>query len=194
MKWKPYQEYKQIAKPWLNQIPASWNLSRIKYTTYVKGRIGWQGLRSEEFVDNGPFLVTGTDFIDGKINWQTCYHVTEERYSEDTYIHLKNGDLLITKDGTIGKIAIVQGLQERATLNSGVFLTRQISKDCDTRYIYWLLNSKIFTNFIDYNKSGSTISHLFQNVFVEFLFPIPSITEQQAIATFLDRETEHIDN
>ena len=45
---------------------------------YVKGRIGWQGLRADEFVEEGPYLVTGTDLQNGKVNWNTCYHITNE--------------------------------------------------------------------------------------------------------------------
>ena len=47
---------------------------KIKHNTYVKGRIGWQGLKSDEFIDEGPYLVTGTDFNDKLVNWNTCYH------------------------------------------------------------------------------------------------------------------------
>jgi len=193
MRWRRYPAYQNNNRPWLGYLPDKWEIKRIKQTTYVKGRIGWQGLRSDEFIDEGPCLVTGTDFLNGKVNWHSCYHVSDERYSEDPYIHLQEGDLLITKDGTIGKVAIVKDLQGKATLNSGVFLTRQITDHCLTEYIYWVLNSKVFINFTDYTKAGSTISHLYQNVFVEFAFPVPSLVEQRTIAAFLDRETERID-
>jgi len=193
VKWQIYHEYKSTLKPWLGNIPDKWDLKRIKHTTYVKGRIGWQGLRSDEFIDDGPYLVTGTDFINGKVNWQSCYHISEERYLEDPYIQLQNGDLLVTKDGSIGKLAIVSELPDKSSLNSGIFLTRQITKHCLPEFLYWVLSSAAFTNFIDYTKLGSTISHLYQNVFVEFTFPVPSIEEQHTIITFLNRETERID-
>jgi len=44
------------------------NKKKIKHSTYVKGRVGWHGLSSNDFIDDGPFLVTGTDFLNGKIN------------------------------------------------------------------------------------------------------------------------------
>ncbi len=188
-----YIRYKDSGVEWLGEVPEGWDINKIKYSTYVKGRIGWQGLRSDEFVDIGPYLVTGTDFIRGKVNWDTCYHVSENRYKEDPYIHLRNSDLLITKDGSIGKIAIVENLPDNATLNSGIFLTRCIDNTYITQYMFYLLNSDIFFSFIDFKKAGSTISHLYQNVFVEFSYPQPPLPEQHAIATFLDRETARID-
>ena len=52
---------------------------------------------------NGEYmLVTGTYFKDGEINYSTCVYVAKERYEMDKYIILKNDDVLITKDGTIG--------------------------------------------------------------------------------------------
>lgn len=194
MKWQAYPKYKDSDVEWLGKIPEEWEINRIKHTTYVKGRIGWKGLKSDEFIDEGPYLLTGTDFDKGRINWHRSYHVSEERYKEDPYIQLKENDLLITKDGTIGKVAIVKNLPGKACLNSGIFVTRPTKKEYITSYMYWLLNSEVFSRFIDYTKTGTTISHLYQNVFVEFAFPRPSITEQHTIAAFLDCETSRIDN
>jgi type I restriction enzyme S subunit len=193
MKGKPYPKYKPTGVEWLGEVPEHWKVKRIGHNTYVKGRIGWQGLTADEFIDAGPFCVTGTDFINGKVNWKTSYHVLNERYQEDPYIQLKEGDLLITKDGTIGKTAVVIGLIGKATLNSGIFLTRPLNHTYSTLFMYWVLNSKVFIDFIDLSKTGTTISHLYQNVFVRFKFPLPPLPEQRTIAAFLDRETGRID-
>lgn len=192
MKLPPYSRYKSSGVEWLGDVPEHWEKYRIKHTTYVKGRIGWQGLRFDEFIDEGPYLVTGTDFVDGRINWNTCYHITPERFQEDLHIQLREDDLLITKDGTIGKVAIVKEMPGPTSLNSGVFVTRPTRSVYSTGYMYWLLNSNVFSAFIDSQKSGVTIAHLYQNVFVEFCYPTPPLTEQQAIASFLDRETGRV--
>src|SRR5690606_17443865 len=142
----------------------------------VKGRIGWKGLRSDEFLEESDgFVVTGTDFKNGRIQWETCYQIPQARYDEDPFIQLREGDILITKDGTIGKIAVVENMPKIATLNSGVFVTRPYGDDYAPEFMYWLLVSEIFVSFYDYNKSGSTIQHLYQNIFNEFKFPVPPI-------------------
>lgn len=167
---------------------------KIKHTTYVKGRVGWKGLTSDEFLERGySYLVTGTDFIDGKVQWETCYHIDKDRYEEDPYIQLQEGDLLITKDGTIGKVALVKGLKGFACLNSGIFVIRPVTGDYVTEFMYWILVSNVFKEFNNYTSSGSTIKHLYQNVFVEFKFPTPEIEEQKAIAAFLAEKTAQID-
>jgi type I restriction enzyme S subunit len=188
-----YAEYQSHPIRWLSSLPRHWTTKRIKHTTYVKGRIGWQNLRSDEFVDEGPFCVTGTDFDNGKIRWERSYHVSPSRYAEDSYIQLRDGDLLITKDGSIGKVALVQNLPDLACLNSGLFVTRPLRNEYYTSFLYWVLASDVFTHFIDYMKSGSTIQHLYQNVFVEFAFPVPPLDEQRVIAAFLQDQTARID-
>ncbi len=192
---KKYDNYKDSGIEWIGDLPSNWQIKRIKHTTYVKGRIGWQGMRSDEFLESSDsYVVTGTDFMKGLVKWDTCYQVPLERYEEDPFIQLREGDLLITKDGTIGKIAVVKDIPKIATLNSGVFLTRPLFDSYVPEFMYWILYSEVFKTFYDYNKSGSTIQHLYQNVFNEFKFPLPTIKEQQAIVNYLDQKTTQIDD
>lgn len=188
-----YSSYKESNVNWLGLIPESWGITKIKFNTYVKGRVGWHGLNSEEFSEIGIHLVTGTDFKDGFVNWDSCYRITEERYHEDPYIQLQEGDLLITKDGTIGKLARVKDLPGRATLNSGIFLVRAQNSAYLENYLYWILRSASFDYFMDLHKAGSTIQHLYQEVFNQFSFPIPSKNEQLRLVSYLDRETSKLD-
>jgi len=103
---------------WIGDIPKEWSMKKIKYISVLKGRIGWQGLTSDEYTDERAFLITGTDFANGHINWDTCVHVPMKRWEQAKDIQIENGDLLITKDGTVGKVAIVDGLNSPASLNS----------------------------------------------------------------------------
>lgn len=189
----PNAKTKDSGIEWLGYINTDWKVKKIKHTTFVKGRIGWQNLRADDFIDEGPHLVTGTDLDNGRINWEGCYRVDEERYLADPFIILEENDVLITKDGTIGKVALVRNKPEKATLNSGVFVTRPIKNDYLPEYFFWVLNSEVFSHFYDFNKSGSTIQHLYQNVFVEFSFAIPSMLEQERIVAYLNERSKYFE-
>lgn len=90
--------------------------------SYLKARIGWQGLATAEHLETGKYiLITGTDLKNGKVDWNNCCYVKQERYDQDKNIQVNIGDILLTKAVTIGKIAYVDQLPEPATLNSGVF-------------------------------------------------------------------------
>lgn len=191
-----YDSYTNSNILWVGDYPSHWSITQVKYEAYVKARVGWHGLKSDDFTDEGPYLVTGSDFKSSRIHWQDCYHCDLKRYEQDPYIQLGNGDLLITKDGTIGKVALVQGLgiADKATLNSGVFVVRPLRNNFSTKFYFWLLQSKIFTDFVDFNKTGSTIVHLYQDTFVNFSYASPQVCDQIKISDFLDHETTKIDN
>ena len=184
---------KESGIDWIGQIPEEWQISKIKFTTQLNGRIGWQGLTSAEYKEEGPYLITGTDFQNGTINFETAVHIDERRWSEASQIQVENGDLLITKDGTVGKVAIISGLDGKASLNSGV-LRIQTIEEIDKRFLYYVLLSDEFWMWFNFTNSGaSTILHLYQNVFDEFTFTFPPKNEQQKIANFLDKKTAQLD-
>lgn len=179
---------------WIGDIPESWSIKRVKYLATLKGRIGWQGLTSDEYTDEGPYLITGIDFENGKVNWDNCVHISRERWEEATEIQIQNGDLLITKDGTVGKVAIVSELNDLASLNSGVLVIRTNS-GFDRRFLFWVLQSEEFWVWFRLKNAGnSTIIHLYQNDFAEFCYTYPKTIEQTLIADFLDEQCEKIDS
>lgn len=179
---------------WIGDIPESWNTKRVKYVASLKGRIGWQGLTSDEYIDEGPYLITGIDFQNGCIDWSNCVHVSDKRWEEASEIQIRNGDLLITKDGTVGKVAIVSGLESKASLNSGVLLIRT-GKEYDKRFLFWVLQSEEFWTWFRLKNAGnSTIIHLYQGDFAEFCYTFPRLPEQQAIADYLDAQCAKIDS
>ncbi|BBM86642.1 restriction endonuclease subunit S [Candidatus Uabimicrobium amorphum] len=194
MSYQPYPEYKDSVMPKTTKIPNHWSLEKIKFNSYVKGRVGWQNLRKDEYTELGPYLVTGAHFDkkDG-VNWEACYHVSEERYQLDKDIWIKKNDLLMTKDGTIGKIAHIKELPGKACLNSHLLIIRDLQQKYIARYAYYLLISPVFKVFVALRQSGTTFHGITQEAVEEFKLILPPLLEQKAIATFLDRETAKID-
>lgn len=157
----------------------------------IKARIGWQGLTQKEHQLTGEYnLVTGTDFVDGKVDFGRCVFVSKERYDQDPYIQLRNDDILITKDGTIGKVAVVCDMPRPATLNSGVFVIRDKSNKLTVRYLYHYFLAPEFRRVVDGKLTGCTIAHLNQQVLVSLPINIPPLAEQKRIAGELDRICE----
>ena len=191
---KKYKTYKNSGVEWIGEIPEEWSVVPLKHYLSLKGRIGWKGLKSEEFQENSyAYLVTGQDFNSDVVNWNRCYQINKERYDEDPFIQLENGDVLVTKDGTIGKVAKVVDLDKPACLNSGIFVVKQKKNVFEQNYLYWVLVSNQLKEFVGFNSSGSTIAHLYQNVFENMPLTVPSMSEQQAIASYLDNKVGQID-
>ena len=157
----------------------------------LNARIGWQRLTKAEYMSKGDYLlITGTDFTEThEIDYSTCVYVTEERYKQDPKIQLKNGDILITKDGTLGKVAQVKGLEMPATLNGGVFVVRCKDRSLENRFILHYLLSNHFQSVVEQQKTGSTISHLTQTLFSRLMIPLPPLEVQREIVRILDNFT-----
>ena len=152
----------------------------------MHARIGWQNLRTSEFLESGEYvLITGTDFNDGTINYSTCHYVEKERYIQDKNIQITNGSILITKDGTLGKVAYVEGLKIPATLNAGVFNV-EIRDDnaFDGKYLFQYLKAPFLMGYVSKRATGGTIKHLNQNILVDFPIVLPNKEEQAKIGEF----------
>ena len=187
-------ETKDSGVKWIGTVPADWTLLKMKHYSYMKGRIGWQGLTADEFIDEGPYLVTGTDFEKGHVCWDRSYHISEKRYKEAVPIQLKVGDLLVTKDGTIGKLAYIDELPGKASLNSHLLVIRPVGEKYINRFLYWILGSTVFQGYYELVSYGSTMDSLSQEKIGEFEFYAPSLDEQRAIAAFLDVKCAEIDS
>jgi type I restriction enzyme S subunit len=136
--------------------------------------------------------VGGSDFSDGRVNWDATPYVDKWRYDQDVNIQLQAQDVLITKDGTIGKVALVDSLPEPTTLNSGVFVVRPKRNAYDSGFLFCMLRSRAFEEFVAGLSAGSTINHLYQKDLVTLAFTVPSdLAEQRAIArALLDADAE----
>ena len=172
----------------VGRIPLDWDATSIDKSCTLKARIGWQGLTTGEYLLQGDYiLITGTDFKDGYIDWKNCCYVSKWRYDQDNNIQIKEGDVLISKDGTIGKVAFLNSIPGPGTLNSGVFIVRPKQGDIvNQAYLSWIFKSIWFKSFIDQLTAGSTINHLYQKDFVKFQLVYPKDkSEQTRIATAL---------
>ena len=127
-------------------------LTTIEKSCSLHARIGWQGLTRKEYLEQGDYyLVTGVDFENGRIAFDRCHYVTKDRYEQDSHIQIGIDDILVTKDGTIGKVAIIdKQLDMPATLNSGVFVVRPKDKErLLPSYLKYALESGCFNRFIE---------------------------------------------
>ena len=146
---------------------------------YIKGRIGWKGLKKDEYLEHSDFrIINGESLTKAGIDWSKAGYISQSRYDESPEIMLKNGDILLSKDGTIGKIGYIDSLSAPTTVASGIFVIRNIQSNIiSTTFIYYLLKSRLFTAFITARTEGSVIPHLYQKDFMQFEFPLPSKDE-----------------
>lgn len=183
---------RQDFKFWKNDsLPIGWCESKIGNLLYFAGRIGWKGLKADEYTEEGPFLLSVYNLNDGdEVTYNRVYHITEERYEESPEIMVEIGDVLLTKDGAgIGKLGYVKELPQKATINSSLLLIRP-GEAAISKYVYYILSGPNLQRIVKERITGSATLHLFQRDIKEFTIPVPSIEEQEKIVDVIDKMLE----
>ncbi len=192
MKSKQVQEFKETE---IGKIPADWTVEKLQDHLIIKGRIGWKGLKKSEFSETGDcIIVNGIDIKNGEINWDSCLRVPKWRYDESPEIKLRNGDILMTKDGTIGKTCFLYDLTENATVASGIFIIRNNSEILLQNFFFAYLNSFYFKALVNTRIEGSVIPHLYQRDLTQLLIPLPTLPEQEKICSHIENLNSKIKN
>jgi type I restriction enzyme S subunit len=169
----------------LGTIPEHWEIDKLENHLIIKGRIGWKGLQISEYVKDGPFIVGGLQIKNNNVIWEECAHVTPSRYEESPEIMLRESDILMTKDGTIGKLAYIKKLADKATVASHIHVIRKKTNKVLPQFLFYFFKSPRFQNMIESKISGSVVPALTQKDINNTVFPIPPIQEQQSIGIIL---------
>ena len=177
----------------IGMVPKDWDVVILEHHADIRGRIGWKGLKQSEYVENGPSLIANKHIKNGKIDWESCDHITVERYNESIEIGLELGDVVFSKDGALGNPALITELPNKATINSTMMLVRPHLK-LDPSFLYQILCSSLFSRLVKEKVSGSSIPHIFQRDMKSFLLPLPHPFEQSEIASILSTVDEKIDS
>ena len=143
---------------------------------------------------NGPWKVTAKDINNGRIVFETARHTSQEAF--DNYLtdksRPKKGDILLTKDGTLGRLAIVG--DERICINQSVALLRVNNDILSVPYLYYLLSTPLYQAKMLADAGGATIKHIYITRVNQLLIPCPSYDEQCRIANILSRYDSLIEN
>ncbi len=179
---------------WIGLIPEHWNtITKLKHIASLKGRQGWQGLKADEYIDEGPYVVSSAHFEGLDINWDKCPHVSRERYEMDSHIQLNIADILLMKDGAkMGKMAYISNLPDLACLNSHLLLIRSLKTQdeffFDSKYMLYFMLSEKFQDYVQVKGTGTTFMGISQESIGNFPIALPSLYEQIQIASFLDQK------
>lgn len=129
--------------------PSHWKTTRLCYECYIRARLGWRGLKADEYVDEGYAFISAFNIQNGKLVWTPLNYITKERFDESPEIKLHSGDVLIVKDGAgVGKCARVDDLPMGGTAPNSSIAVITPSKNLDYRYVCYYLQSAVFNNFV----------------------------------------------
>jgi len=186
---KRYDSYKDSGIEWLGEIPNHWEVKRLSWCFGLIGSGTTPKADNDEYYSDGKlnWLLTG-DLNDGEV-WETSKKITQKAL--DDYSILKEypeNSLVIAMYGaTIGKLGL---LKLQTTVNQACCVLAKPTHLNNTFAFYSLLAARIEIINMSYGGGQPNIS---QELIKSFRTPIPTLAEQTAIASFLDRKTTEID-
>lgn len=191
----PNVEMKDSGIEWFDEMPLSWESTRIGYECWIRARLGWKGLKADEYVDEGYPFLSAFNISGNKLVWDSLNYISEERYFESPEIMLKEGDIILVKDGAgIGKCARIDSLPHGPSTTNGSLAVITTHSKLDFRYLHYYLQSSIYQNYIIRMMNGMGVPHLSQEELRKMIIPCPSISEQKHIADYLDAKCAEIDS
>jgi type I restriction enzyme S subunit len=140
---------------------------------------------------DGPWMITAFDIADGKIFYEQARHTSEKAYKNDLTQKSKPdlGDILITKDGTLGRIAVVDRID--ICINQSVACLRPLP-DTDVKFLVHYLRSEQGQERMLADAEGSTIKHIYITKLAQMEVPIPLREEARKISDILDSHNTRI--
>ena len=142
--------------------------------------------------DIGPFMVTARDINGGRILFETARKTSEAAYKQDITDKSRPdiGDVLVTKDGTLGRMAVVD--RPNVCINQSVALLKP-AKTIRSRFLKYLLEEP--TNFARMlgDADGTTIKHIYITRLAKMEVSVPELAYQDQILDVLASLDDKID-
>lgn len=189
----PNVKMKDSGIEWIGSIPEHWQDIKLKFNSYIRARLGWKGLKAEEYVEQGYPLLSAFNIINNKLVFEDLKFINQMRYDESPEIKLQKDDILLVKDGAgIGKCALVTNLPFPSTVNGSIAVVTT-NKNLTSKFLYYYFLSKLFQAYIERLKDGMGVPHLFQSDLKEICIVSPNKLEQKEITEYLDKKCNQID-
>lgn len=178
-----YPAYKDSGVEWLGEVPSTWEVTRVKTLFEIKKRIvGELGHDVLSVTQNG-IRVRDTESNDGQVSMDySKYQIVEPNDFVMNHMDLLTGYVDISQ---------FQGV---TSPDYRVFTVRN-SKLSGRYFLYLFQNGYRRRIFYAFGQGASEFGRwrMPTDNFNNFEMPLPPLTEQTAIAAFLDRETAKID-
>ncbi len=175
---------------WLGEIPAHWNLLPLGQ---VLTRITYGFTNPMPVADDGPYMVTANDIGDGEILFETARRTTREVFAHDLTgkSRPRAGDILVTKDGTLGRIAVADGTP--LCINQSVALLRVDADRASADFVQNALRASAYQERMNFEAGGTAIKHIYVSRLTKMPVAFPPVDEQERVCGFVTAQRAWID-
>ncbi|MBE9603127.1 restriction endonuclease subunit S [Pedobacter sp. MC2016-24] len=179
---------KDSSVEWLGEIPESWTIGKLKFFCEL---ITDGSHFSPPSLESGKRYISVKDVKENTIDFENCKYISDDDFLilERNGCRPKENDILLTKDGTIGRASIVQEDNDFVILSSLAIIRAKL-KFINPSYLKHFLVSKINVEQMLSSLQGSALTRITLSIINNLYIIVPPINEQEKI---LDHIKEHSD-
>ena len=186
----PDVEMKNSGVEWIGEIPKGWTWVKLKF---ISNQVVDGTHNTPEYVENGiPFLRV-TDIHEETVDLTKVKFISTKEHEElSKRCKPEKGDLLLSKNGTIGITKVVDWDFEFSVFVSLCLI--KFKKDLYSPYFFsYLFQSTVIDEQIRKSSKTSTVTNLHLDQIREFSLIEPTLFEQTQIVSYLDEKNKQID-
>lgn len=186
-----YPAYKDSEVKWLGEIPNHWTTKRLRHISpFIT--VGVVVNPSSYVTDHGVPFLFGSEVTERGINIKKTRRIPQEISERELRkTRLEAGDLVTVRVGYPGVTAVVPPELEGANCAS-IMLIRK-SKTFDSSWLCYAMNSRVGKYQVEQVQYGAAQEQFNISHAINFMFPVPPLSEQQSISQYLDRQTAKLD-
>ncbi len=184
-----YSNIKDSGIKWIGEILENWEVGPLKRFCQ---NITDGSHYSPESVDKGKYYITVSDLKKDYIDFNNAKKISEEDFErlKINGCQPKLNDVILSKDGTIGKCIVVENNNFVALSSLGIITPNE---NLDPYFLrYYLISDDNISQMFSFIR-GSALKRLTITIINNLILIFPPIKEQQSIVSFLDKKTSEID-
>ena len=187
----PDAPMKDSGVAWQGEVPAHWDMTRLKYATAFIVDCPHE---TPVYDETGDYSVIRTaDVTEGALDSSSIYGVSESEYLNRIRRQaLEKNDIVYGREGERWGLAALVPADDKYCLGQRMMQFRAASTTC-ARYLMWQLNSVSTYRQGQMDTVGATSPHVNVGTIRNYVLAEPGLAEQQQISTFLDAETSRLD-
>lgn len=176
--------------PWLGEVPAHWEVKRLKDMCQLSALYGMNEPSSSYATEGIRFLRTTDITDDGELLEGGAVYLEPEVVKD--YM-LADGDILLSRSGTLGRSLVYREGIHGPCSYAGYLVRFVPGTNLDPQFAFYFTKSREFVDWLELTATASTIGNISGQKFANLPIPSPPLPEQRAIAAFLDERTARID-
>lgn len=180
-----YEEYKDSGMEWIGEVPSHWEVRKIKTLSIVKRGASPRPIDNPKyFDDNGEYAWVRIADVSSSERYLKETTQTLSKLGASLSVKREPGDIFISIAGTVGKPIITH---IRCCIHDGFVWFPHLKQDSE--FLYYIFMSG--QPYLGLGKMGTQLN-LNTETIGEIRIPIPPLSEQQAIADYLDAKCGEI--